>query len=106
MNEPKLKPCPCCGREAEMKWIPITERLPIDGEVVLAWDVPKMKWLSATCSIKSFAKKGNRLDPYDSATRGKKNIFYDYDSEYGYLVYDDVTHWMPLPKPPEVVVLK
>ena len=22
MNEPKLKPCPCCEREAEMKWIP------------------------------------------------------------------------------------
>lgn len=102
MNEPKLKPCPCCGREAEMKWIPITERLPIDGEVVLVWEVPETKYFSATCRITSFAKKGNRIDPYDSATRGKKNIFYDYDSEYGYLVYDNVTHWMPLPKPPEV----
>ena len=32
---------------------------------------------------------------------GRKKVWHYYDSEYGQVECDDVTHWMPLPSPPE-----
>ena len=41
-------------------------------------------------------------DPDDDLFKHDGPCFYRYDSEWGDVVIDDVTHWMPLPKDPEV----
>ena len=30
-----------------------------------------------------------------------ENVWYQYDCEFGYVAKDCITHWMPLPEPPE-----
>lgn len=50
-------------------------------------------------NVRSFAKAGETVNEYDLA--GEKNVWYRYDSEYGYVSTDSVTHWMPLPNPPK-----
>ena len=61
------------------KWIPVTERLPEDGAEVLAW------------SRKGFAYVDWFIDG-----KWKVNGLVDDKHEF-------VTHWMPLPDPPEEV---
>ena len=74
------------GKQDAMKWIPVTERLPEKSGRYLALTPSKVRgadyyeWLI-------------RYDP--------KGGFYDYDSEWGDIPMDDVTHWMPLPTPPK-----
>lgn len=62
------------------KWIPVSERLPEVGDRCL-------------CNVKSFAFPGSFYQAI---------LKYD---KYGFVedcIYtDDVTHWMPLPEPPE-----
>jgi len=59
-------------------WIPVAERLPESGEMVMVWDYGEhlMAWLN-------FTSNGTA---YFSA-QGRSNF--------------EVTHWMPLPAPPE-----
>ena len=64
--------------EAERRWIPVSERLPEDGEVVWLWD-------------------GNNLGMgYYLVLSG---CFMDRDTPLRRI---KPTHWMPLPEPPEV----
>lgn len=77
-------------------WIPVTERLPEkDGDYL----VFKRSHFGGWCRVASFAKDGAEVDEYDLG--GCENVWYDYDSEYGYISFDSVTHWMPLPEPPK-----
>ena len=76
------------------KWIPVTERLPEkDGDYI----VYKKRGLY---EVLGFAKDGRKIHKYDFA-RDWKNVWYSYDSEYGYCTTDSVTHWMELPEPPK-----
>lgn len=59
------------------KWIPVTERLPIQGETVLAWAAP-------------FVSKAWRNEKGDWVTTNGPAAS-----------LKPVTHWMPRPKPPE-----
>ena len=64
--------------EGEQRWIPVSERLPEDGEVVWLWDGNNLGmgyYLVFT---------GQFMDRYTPLRRIKP------------------THWMPLPTPPEV----
>ena len=80
------------------KWIPVTERLPEeDGDYLVA---KKIFNNTIRQEVLSFAKDGRKVDKYDFH-RGWKNVWYRYDSEWGHLTIDDVTHWMPLPEPPK-----
>ena len=63
--------------EAQQRWIPVGERLPEDWTMVLFTN-------GVTRGIGQFDKDG----------------FYDYWYEYSF--NKPVTHWMPLPNPPEV----
>ena len=63
--------------EAAQRWIPVSERLPEDWTMVLFTN-------GVTRGIGQFDKDG----------------FYDYWYEYSF--NKPVTHWMPLPNPPEV----
>ena len=80
------------------KWIPVSERLPEkDGKYLVA---QKIFNNSIFQEVLSFAKDGRKVDKYDFH-RGWKNVWYRYDSEWGHLTIDDVTHWMELPEPPK-----
>ena len=79
------------------KWIPVTERLPDkDGEYLVA----KQLFSDSYVRVVSFAKDGRKISKYDFHNRWK-NVWYEYHSEYGYILIDSVTRWMPLPEPPK-----
>ena len=73
------------------QWIPVTERLPEkDGSYLT---LNKQNSVLQLTFFKEFGESCNR------DLSGKKNIWCDYDSEYGYYKCLDITHWMPLPIP-------
>lgn len=77
-------------------WIPVTERLPDkDGRFLVFKQFPGF----ALCGVASFAKDGRKVDKYDFKHEWE-NVWYRYDSEYGHVTLDTVTHWMPLPEKP------
>ena len=79
------------------EWISVNDRLPeADGSYLVTTDCFGRY---QKINIRSFAKDGETVSKYDLA--GEKNVWYRYDSEYGYVSTDSVTHWMPLPVPPK-----
>ena len=79
------------------EWISVDDRLPEAGGSYLVTTDVFGKYSSV--KIRSFAKDGETVNEYDLA--GEKNVWYRYDSEYGYVPTDSVTHWMPIPQPPK-----
>lgn len=79
----------------ENGWIPVSERLPEDDRK--QYIVQKT---NGFIDILGFTKDAYKLSRYDFAEyKGKKKqLFYDYDSEYGYIEYE-CEAWMPLPEP-------
>ena len=75
--------------------IPVTERLPGNGEKVLLWRVTPL-W--RTYDIMRFTDCLEDVDDVEFKGR-KSGGFYLYD--YGICEARDVTHWMPLPEPPK-----
>jgi hypothetical protein len=75
----------------------VAERLPEDLHKVLCF---KKSNYGAYAMAANFAKC---LEEFcDTDFQGVKHGgFIDYDSEYGYYELNDITHWMPLPKPPK-----
>ena len=85
--------------EVVQQWIPVSERLPDkDGDYLV---VKKIFNNNIIQDVLSFAKDGRKVDKYDFH-RGWKNVWHYYDSEWGHITVDSVTHWMPLPEPPKV----
>ena len=79
------------------QWISVKERLPEkDGKYLVCRRLYGGWWRETL----EFAKDARKVDKYDFY-RGWKNVWYWYDSEWGHLTIDDVTHWMPLPEPPK-----
>ena len=79
------------------KWIPVTERLPdMDGKYL----VFEQGVFGTNTRALSFATDGRKVDEYDFHSEWK-NVWYYYDSEWGHITIDRVTHWMPLPEPPK-----
>ena len=78
------------------EWISVKDRLPEkDGGYLVVSNY----FSHQSINVRSFAKDGETVNEYDLA--GEKNVWYRYDSEYGYVSTDSVTHWMPLPLPPK-----
>ena len=79
------------------EWISVKDRLPDkDGHYLVHKDL----WGDRYVATVWFAKDGRKVSRYDFENRWK-NVWYDYDSEYGNVILDNVTHWMPLPQPPK-----
>lgn len=76
-------------------WILCSDRLPEDDKK--QYIVQKT---NGFIDILGFTKDAYKLDRYDFAEyKGKKKqLFYDYDSEYGYIECECVV-WQPLPEP-------
>ena len=77
------------------RWIPCSERLPEDDKK--QYIVQKT---NGFIDILGFTKDAYKLDKYDFAEyKGKnKQLFYKYDSEYGYIEWK-CEAWQPLPEP-------
>ena len=79
------------------QWIPVAERLPEEnGNYLVVKNGYNTRWID----VLSFAKDGRKVDKYDFQ-RKWKNVWYTYDSEYGYITIGSVTHWKPLPELPK-----
>ena len=75
--------------EEKQRWIPVSERLPEFGTSILFYDSILEKINKGTCTALGGNK--NNLQWYTD-----DNLFYHGNRcEY-------ITHWMPLPEPPEV----
>ena len=84
-----MKKCAICGKpldsgmvvhpECVPRWIPVTERLPDDGQRVLAYDKVEYGIIAAIYSAGTW---------YDQILDTTVCPIY-------------ITHWMPLPEPPE-----
>lgn len=76
-------------------WIPCSDRLPEDDKK--QYIVQKT---NGFIDILGFTKDAYKLSRYDFAEyKGKKKqLFYDYNSEYGYIECECVV-WQPLPEP-------
>ena len=70
--------------EEKQRWIPVEERLPDAHESCIVY------------------RKGT-FGHYSMLRYSPELGFHFYDSEWGDVTVDDVTHWMPLPEPPEEV---
>lgn len=79
------------------KWIPVSERLPEnDGKYLVLKALGEHRWHD----VFRFAKDGRKVNKYDFDSNWQ-NVWFIYDSEWGYITTDNVTHWMPLPEPPK-----
>ena len=82
------------------EWIPVTERLPEeDGDYLVFKRFAGNAW----SDVVSFAKDGRQVSECTFVEKWQ-NVWYYYDSEWGYIRTDAVTHWMPLPEPPEKAI--
>ena len=79
------------------EWISVKDRLPEKDGAYLV--IINYFGNHQSINVRSFAKAGETVNEYDLA--GEKNVWYRYDSEYGYVSTDSVTHWMPLPEMPK-----
>jgi hypothetical protein len=69
------------------EWISTKERLPADGVEVLVY---------ATWRVMSVGKRGRPPDPDGNPIRD-----YTWITDGGWAYSSDITHWQPLPAPPE-----
>ena len=79
------------------EWISVEDRLPEnDGSYLVTINsFGGRKYID----VRWFAKDGEAVDEYELA--GQENVWYYYDSEWGYISVDSITNWMPLPQPPK-----
>ena len=83
------------GKADAMKWIPVTERLPEDGDqclVTVKYKYAYEKEYSIDVDVATYRPEGGYIDYWDT--------YNDWNEGQQYL---HVTHWMPLPEPPEEV---
>ena len=79
------------------EWISVDDRLPEnDGSYLVTINSFGGR---KHINVRWFAKDGEAVNEYELA--GQENVWYYYDSEWGYIPIDSVTHWMPLPEPPK-----
>ena len=81
-----------------MEWISVKKDLPKKNGRYLVREIIGKD--TVWHDVLSFAKDGRKVDKYDFH-RAWKNVWYKYDSEWGHITIDSVTHWAELPGEPE-----
>lgn len=80
----------------ERKWIPCSERLPENKQkCLLTTLLSGMKYVY----VGTYATDLYSVNKHDFADRKGASGWYYRDSEYGYIEYNNVVAWMPLPEP-------
>ena len=92
--EDELRAC-IAELEAERRWIPVSERLPEDGREVLVF-------AEGLITAGSHCQCGAAFNDDDVLVETPTWLLGIEGEVYGCDAYDAVTHWMPLPNPPEV----
>ena len=82
------------------QWIPVTERLPEDGQQVLTLYTLKTIPPCSRHRILFFSINLESVCEFEFEGENHSG-FYACDSEYGFYEVHDITHWMPLPEPPK-----
>lgn len=77
-------------------WINVQDRLPEKAGRYLTFRNP------SCIRVTGFSLNLESVDQYEFHGM-KRPGWYDYDSEYGYYEWRDITYWMPLPEPPKEV---
>ena len=80
-------------RELKNQWISIEDRLPDDGDIVLFF-TKNSKMIVGELHILEFHKTNEETGIEQIDT------YYTVKGKFG--LFNDVTHYMPLPEPPEV----
>lgn len=80
------------------EWISVKDRLPKKNGKYLCFKVNNVL-PGGYVRIYFFANNLKKVDKYDFYD-ANRNGWYDYDSEWGYYEVSNITHWMPLPEPP------
>ena len=78
------------------KWIPASEPPKEDGRYAVVCDFGNGV---ISRGVLGFAKDFSKVVTYKTAA---KNVWYEYDREYGFVQITYVTHWMPLLEEPKV----
>lgn len=79
------------------EWTSVKDRLPNKNTKCLCYvSNPYGNYITTL----TFATDLHEIDKYDFYNQHRSG-FCDYDSEYGWAEYENVTHWMPLPEPPK-----
>lgn len=76
------------------EWISVKDRLPeADGRYLV---------VTSVCGVpfRDVANYTHKYAGFEEHLWGKA-MWYDYDGEYGDFEKTGITHWMPLPEPPE-----
>lgn len=79
------------------KWIPVSERLPEDGQTCLV--TTKGVLGDVYCEIETYSNNLYKVDEFDFYDKKNVSGFYIYNSEIGYYEDADVIAWLPLPEP-------
>ena len=80
------------------EWISVKDRLPKkDGEYLCITGAKHYRLLYFAGNLYEVDK----YEFYDKRKAKNKSGFYYLDNEWGYVEWDDITHWMPLPKLPK-----
>ena len=79
-----------------MEWISVKDRLPSERNNYLVYR------RNSYGNYISIADWTPNYDGFEERLKGKA-MWYKYDSEYGDYEIDNVSHWMALPEPPEII---
>lgn len=79
-----------------IEWISVKDRLPDKDMWCICHISP---WKDDNIRVLRYGKNLHLFDENDF-NEGEEG-FYMYSFEFGYYLYNNVTHWMPLPEPPE-----
>ena len=84
----------------EVKWINVKGKLPDKNGIYLCAEYSKA-FNRHFFEVLYFSKDLHQVDEFEFKNKKGKSGFYDYDREWGYTEYENVTHWMPLPELPK-----
>ena len=79
------------------EWISVKESMPEDNTYALVACVGGNVAVSFHCKSKPFLAGKDGRTSYSRKNNGKESGFFQLSHDYGYTI----THWMPLPSPPE-----